>query len=87
MIATFFFSIVFGLIQFLLNLLPSIAFPQVIADGINTIIAFLKEFSFILPVNDMLAIAVLAAGLHLAVFTWKMVHWAYSWFRGHRIHK
>lgn len=87
MISGFFLDLIYGFIQFLINLLPAGAtFPVAWVSGVNTIWNAVNSFSFIVPVATLTTALSIAISFHLFIFAWKGLHWIYGLIRGSQMH-
>lgn len=85
MITGFFLDILYAFISFLLGLLPlGSSIPASWATGIATVIADIRAFSFIVPLDVLFTCLSIAVVFHLFVFVWNLVHWVLSLIRGHK---
>lgn len=87
MITSFLLSVLFGFISFLVGLLPlGGSIPVTWTAGVYAIWGYVNAFSFIVPVNILVASLAVAMAFHLFVFAWKVIHWVVSMIRGSRVH-
>lgn len=76
MIFDWLLSIPAYLLEGIIGLLPAGGtMPTEWVQGVYTVWGDMNAFSFIVPVNTLISVLALALTFHIAVFTFKAVHW------------
>jgi len=75
MIVGFFLSVILSGITFIVNLLPSYAFPSEIPTGISYFWGYVNLFSMIIPVGTIAVLFVVMTVFYGAEGVWNAAHW------------
>jgi len=82
MITGFFLTIFLTLFNFIVNVLPTVAFPTEIQDAFVLVWGYAQLFSLILPVDTMLQVFALALAYHAIYMVWRLGHMIMGYIRG-----
>jgi len=87
MITGFFLNLAYAFVVFLIGLLPTgDTLTTEWVSAVYQIWGYINTFSFIVPVDMLVACLAIAMTFHIFVFAWKGVHWIWSLIRGGRVH-
>jgi len=75
MILTLFLNLIYGLILFVTQVLPTGQLPSSISDGINYFWGILNAFSYIFPVNALFLALLFAFTFDIAMMLWHLITW------------
>lgn len=82
MITGFFLRIGFIVLNFVVGLLPVIAFPTAITSAVVAVAGYINAWSYIFPVGTLFTVLTLAMIFHIAVIVWKYAHLVGRYIRG-----
>lgn len=82
MITGFFLKIGFIILNFFVQLLPVVAFPQAITDAVTTVAGYLNAWTFIFPVGTLFLVLTIAFLFHFAFMAWHYGHLILRYLRG-----
>jgi len=75
MIATFFLTILYGLVSVLVGFLPTGHLPTTITTAFATMFGLLNVFSFVVPVGTLIAAALVVLIFDGALMLWYSINW------------
>jgi len=75
MISTFFLTIFYSFVGFLLVLLPSGHLPAVMTSAFSYFVGVANLFSFVVPVDTLLAAALVILLFDGAIIVWHFINW------------
>lgn len=75
MITTFLLTLLNSFIAFLLGLLPSGHLPASILSGIGYLWSLINAFTYVIPVQTLLAALLLMIAVDAALFLWRLINW------------
>lgn len=75
MISTFFLSIFYSFVSFLVGFLPTGTLPASIASSFAYFMGLVNSFSYFVPVATLLQAALLVLAFDGALFLWSFINW------------
>lgn len=82
MIIAFLLEALLGFLNFLLSFLPTGELPTQISTALTYIMGTMATFNWLLPIDTLLTVAVLAIAVHAAILTFHFAEWVYHKVRG-----
>lgn len=84
MIIGWFLQIVYAFVSSLIGLLPvgTLGIPSGFTDGLALIVSYLHSFSWLLPVDQLLAAAIFVVGFYAILLLVKILRWIIHLVRG-----
>jgi len=82
MIVGFFLQVLNALLAFIIGLLPVVALPTGVTDGITYIGSYLNSMAFLLPISTMFQVLALAMTFHVSILVWRLLHLIGGYIRG-----
>jgi len=75
MISTFFLTIFYSLVSLLVGFLPSGVLPSQITSAFAYFIGIANSFSYVIPMDTLLQVVVLALAYDGVLFIWWFINW------------
>jgi len=82
MITGFFLQILLAVASFVVNLLPVYNLPTAVTSAISTAWGYMNTLAFLLPMDTILQVFVLALIFHVSILIWRMLHLIGGYLRG-----
>jgi len=82
MIVGFFIQILNAMLGFIIGLLPILALPTGVTDGITYIGVYLNSMAWLLPLGNIFAVLSLAITFHVTILVWRLLHLIGGYLRG-----
>jgi len=75
MITSFFLTFFADFLSGLLSLLPTGSLPQQISDSLSTVWGLVNAFSYVIAVDTLIQVVVLAVAFDVVLLLWHIIQW------------
>jgi len=82
MILELFITVIFGIIEFILSLLPTITLPSGISSSIDSLFGLYQSVSYFFPMTDVVIFFTTILTLYTIGFSATVLQWIYRKFPG-----
>jgi len=82
MIPGFFISVFAATVNFLIGLLPEVAFPTQIATSISLVMGYVNAMNWLFPVSTLITCLGIVISFEIGVFVFKFTRWLIHLIRG-----
>lgn len=74
--------LLYGIISFIVGLLPAISFPVSFTTAIQATWYYVNAYSFLLPMSTILSVLGIALTFHVVLMLWRLAHLVGGYLRG-----
>lgn len=75
-------SIITGIVNFFLNLLPTSSLPTEVTEGFQTFMASAWQFNTVFPIDTLFTLLGITIGIMSIIFLWRGINYVISLVRG-----
>jgi len=75
MIITFFLTVLYNFLSFVLSFLPTGNLPVGISSAITSVWGYINAFSYVIALDTFLQVLLLVLAFDFIVFSWHVIQW------------
>lgn len=82
MIITLILAVIFGIVNFIIGILPVGGLPTAVSTGMSSVVGYAYTMNGFFPIDTLLTLAGLALVLEGFVLLWHLAHIIFKYIRG-----